>query len=180
MSSVTAAGSQIGMMSPRERLQQVLESQIASGEIAATDESALESALDTIDEAMKSGASSTASTPPKPGDMEDKIAALIDRQVEAGTLTSDQAEELKELFASAAPQGDRGPVGAGGPPPPPPQGGTDEASGASSSTSADQLASLLADFLKQLRETTAGTAGYSTDGSSKTTSASALVLDKTA
>ncbi len=180
MTSVTAAGANPTMMSPRERLQQELESRVSSGTIAGTDETAIETALDAIDEAMKASRSSGTGTPPKPGEIEDKIAALIDGQVEEGTLTADQGEELKGLFASAAPQPGGGPRGPGGPPPGPPPGEGGDATETGSSTASSDLATLLADFLKQLRDAAGSTTGYGTDGSSTTSGVGALVLDTTA
>ena len=178
MTSVTAAGTTPTISSPRERLQQELQSRVASGTIAGTDETAIETALDAIDEAMKSERAS--GTRPKPGEIEDRISALIDRQVEEGTLTTDQAEDLKELFASAAPQAGGSPRGPGGPPPGPPPGEGEDAGEASSSTASSDLATLLADFLKQLRDAAGSTTGYGTDGSTTTSGVGALVLDTTA
>ena len=71
MTSITATQSHQTMMSPRERLQKELESEISSGTIAASDQTALSSALDAIDEAMEasrsSGSSGTRSTESAPG-----------------------------------------------------------------------------------------------------------------
>ncbi len=39
------------------------------------------------------------SGPPAPGDIKAKIDSLIQGQVDSGGLTSDQANELKQLFA---------------------------------------------------------------------------------
>lgn len=187
MTSITATQSHQTMMSPRERLQKELESEISSGTIAASDETALTAALDAIDEAMEasrpSGTGATRGAPPKPEEMQEKIESLIDQQVEDGTLTSEQADELKELFANAAPKGGPGgPGGAGGPPPPPPEGEEEEASSTTSASSSSKtdMAKLLEDFLKQLQEKKGSTTAYGTDGTSTSSGIMALVLDTTA
>lgn len=178
MTSVTATQTQHGPASPRDRLQAQLETEISSGSIRSADRTALETALDAIDEAMQAnGSTSTTGTRTSPDEMHSKLQSLIDQQVKDGGLTSDQADELKQLFADAAPKG--GPGGAGGPPPPPPQGET-ESSDSSSSSSSTDLASLLAEFLKQVQARTSSTTGYGTDGSSSTSAAKALVLDTSA
>lgn len=189
MTSITATQSHQAMMSPRERLQKELKSEISSGTIASSDQTALSSALDAIDQAMEAsrtagsgGTSGTKSAPPKPEEMQEKIESLIDQQVEDGTLTSDQADELKQLFANAAPQGGPGgPGGAGGPPPPPPEGEEDSASSTtSSSSSKTDMAKLLEDFLKQLQEKKGTTTSYGTSGTSTASGLMALVLDTSA
>lgn len=177
MSSVTATNTHPAMASPRERLQAELESEISSGTIAESDRSAIETALDAIDETMRSTRPTASAASGKPEDMAQKLADLVDEQVDAGTLTSDQATELKQLFAEAAPQGGPGgPGGAGGPPPPPPEG--DASDTGTSTTSSGDIASLLADFLDQLRTRMSSATGYATDGSSTSSSISSLVLDR--
>lgn len=179
MTSLDATQGRPPMMSPRERLQKELESEVASGSVSSSDAAVLATALDEIDETLKADAASAASgTRPTPGDMEKKIAGLIDQQVEDGTLTSEQAEELKALFESAAPP--HGPEGAGGgrgPGGPPPPQTWEEADASSASL---DIASLLKDFLKHLQEAKGTTTGYATDGSSTTSTPTALVLDATA
>ncbi len=182
MTSITATQSHHQMMSPRERLQKELDAEISSGTVQASDRTALETALDAIDETMQASRPTRGSDgPPKPEEMQQKISDLVDQQVEAGTLTSDQADELKQLFAAAAPQGGPGgPGGAGGPPPPPPQDeSSDTSSSSASSSSATDVLKLLEDFLKQLQEKKGTTTAYGTDGSSNASSVTALVLDAT-
>jgi hypothetical protein len=97
--SSSSFGSQ--RLSPREMLQNTLASQVSTGEVSASDQSALSSALDTIDAAMKAergSFSATRTAPPSPDEAKAKIDSLIAEQVEAGTLTEDQAAELKEIF----------------------------------------------------------------------------------
>ena len=144
-------------ISMQDRLQKELAGGISSGTISESDENALSDAIDAIDEAMRSDASSTAS-PSSPEETKAKIQSLIDEQVEAGTLTSEQADELSSLFENAAPQGDRGA--------PPPNGGQDGSQA-------------LDDFLSSLRAQST-TSGYGASGSASTGEASALVYDTTA
>lgn len=179
MTSLNATQAHPPMMSPRERLQKELESEVASGSVSTSDASALSTALDAIDETLKADATSASSgTRPTPGDMEKKIAALIDQQVEDGTLTADQADELKSLFENAAENG--GPRGAGGPPPPPPGGEEARGETDAASPTADDLTQLLQAFLAHVKQATGSTTGYATDGTAATSTPTALVLDQTA
>ncbi|MES1973964.1 MAG: hypothetical protein V4472_16015 [Pseudomonadota bacterium] len=102
-------------------------------------------ALDSIDSTLSSAGTASGSGT----SMKDRIDSLIEQQVSKGTLTDDQAAELKTLFAQGAPgngpppggndqsastdsidalsgaqgpggpRGPGGPGGPGGPPPPP-------------------------------------------------------------
>ena len=177
MSSIPATPSHPQMISPRERIQEELESGISSGAIRADDQTALETALDAIDEAMRQSRPSEGSgRPASPDEMSRKISDLVDEQAAAGTLTTDQADELKKLFTAAPQEGAGGPGGPGGPPPPPPEG---EPSSETSSSSSTDLMKLLEDFLKQLQETKSTSTAYGTDGASSTADVTALVLDTT-
>ena len=184
MTSITGTQAHHTMMSPRERLQKELESEISSGTIKASDETSLEAALDAIDEAMEASRPTAGSSGGRgaaaPEDMKAKIDGLIDDQVEDGTLTADQADALKQLFANAAPQGGPGgPGGAGGPPPPPPEDEETTSSTTASSSKTD-IASLLQDFLEQLQNKKGSTSAYGTDGASTGSGLMALVLDTSA
>lgn len=160
-----------GSTSPLARMQASLSSAISAGTIASSDQDALSSALTAIDKSMKSERSK--------GNPKEKIDGLIDAQVSAGSLTSDQASELKDLFASNAPKGGAGgpggPGGAGGPPPPPPG---DDSSTTDSSSSDGQVQQLLTNFLNQLKESL-GTTGYGASGTTSSASR-ALVVDTNA
>ena len=160
MTSVSGA-SAMAFKSPLERLQTELQSQATSGTVKSADVNALSAALDSIDSVMKQGPSAESgqrSGRPSPTEMTDKINSLIDDQVSSGKLTSDQADELKGVFAAAMPSGGPGgpggPGGAGGPPPgPPPDGaeGTDRTSSSDSTDSSDLLSQLL-EMLQQAQE----------------------------
>lgn len=158
--------------SPRDRLQSELQSAIQSGEIASTDESALSTALDTIDSTLRAerGSGGGRTAPPSPDEMKEKISGLIDEQVEAGTLTEEQASALEEVFANVFANGPGGP-----PPPPPPEEGADTGGvSATGSTGTDQLA----DLLKQLQQALKGGSDYGADGSSASgEDTTGLILD---
>lgn len=159
--------------SPRDRLQTELQSAIAAGEISSTDESALSSALDSIDSTLRSERSSSGqrTAPPSPEEMQAKISGLIQDQVEAGTLTEEQAAALEDVFESAFAGGPGGAKGAGGPPPPPP---SDESSSSGASGETDMLAELL----KQLQEALKSKNDYGSSGTTTSSDAAAgLVLD---
>ena len=94
MTSITSSMSTgLSMMDSR------IDRAAATGKVSATDQTALESALGTI-QSQLSASSADASTTPT--DMKDKIDTLIQGQVTAGTLTSDQASELQGFFAQGA------------------------------------------------------------------------------
>src|SRR3954469_4161740 len=111
-------------VSPRDMLQNELASEVSSGQISSADKDALSAALDSIDTAMKGQRPAGGGKPPSPDEMQSKISDLIQSQVDSGALTSDQANELKTVFANAMPKG--GPGGPGGAGGPPPTDGTDQ------------------------------------------------------
>jgi hypothetical protein len=95
-------------MSPRAMMDKRIDSAAKAGTISATDETALESALDSIDSALGAGASSstasTATSKLDPSGMKDRIDSLINDQVQSGALTQDQATTLQSLFAQGGPK----------------------------------------------------------------------------
>jgi hypothetical protein len=165
-------------MSPLDRLQNELASEVSSGQISSADKDALSAALDSIDTAMKGQRPAGGGKPPSPDEMQSKISDLIQSQVDSGALTSDQANELKSVFANAMPKG--GPGGPGGAGGPPPTDGTDQSSDTSqtsdSSSSDDDVAKLLSDFLQSLQDSNSSTS-YSQSGDTLLSQISSLVVD---
>lgn len=144
---------------PQQSIKDQLDEQVAAGEITSDDEDAMLSALEAIkDDMAPDGLPAPGSEPPSKEEMQAKLEGLLSDQVEAGTLTQDQADELAELFES----------GDVGPPPPPPGDGPGEAGG-SGSDSEDLIAKLLEDLQQQT--------GYSESGDSTSNSASSLLVD---
>jgi hypothetical protein len=155
---------------------------VSAGTVSSSDESALSSALTSINNSLtadqsSSGSQAAGSTGDSgPGDIKSKINNLIQAQVSSGALTSDQATELQNLFSNTfgngpggsggqgGPGGPGGPQGFGGPPPGPPPGGSSSA--ASSSASA----------LEQLLDSSSSTGSSSTDGSSSDSNSLSNVL----
>lgn len=138
MSSIGSATTSQQLFSPQKMLQDELASEVKAGTISSSDQSALSSALDDIDSAMKSSKPSAGSRP-SPDEMKSKINDLIAGEVSSGKLTSDQAEELKTVFSNAFKGGQGGaggPSGAGGAGGPPP-GGAGGAGGSKSSEDTD-------------------------------------------
>src|SRR5215467_2571127 len=119
MTSISSAGlAPSAFTSPRDLLQNELQSEVSSGAISADDQSALSSALDDIDSALKSERESDQASGagrPTHEQMQSKINDLIANEVQNGTLTSDQADELKNVFAKAFSHGGDGAGGPGGP-----------------------------------------------------------------
>ena len=145
--------------SPREMMQDRLTDAISSGSISASDKEALTSALDDIDKSLSAGTSSGTGRP-DPKAMKARIDGLIDQEVKSGTLTDDQASELKQLFAKGPGRGGPGgPEGAGGPPPDAAAPSTGESSGS------DKTTKLLEDFMKLLKEKQSGSTSYGSGGS---------------
>lgn len=169
---------------PRDRMNDRLSAAVSSGEISATDEKALSSALDSIGSSLEADRSS--GTKPS-GDMKSKMDALIQKQVDDGTLTEDQAGELKTMFAKGA-HGKHGPHGAhGGKGAAPAQDAdadtdtkTDPAATPATTTTADATTDAVSQFLKQLRDTAEDTTSYSASGDtskSSSTKSTGLVID---
>ena len=109
MTSISAASAG-NYQSPLQRLQQQLQSDVSDGTISSSDQSALSTALTDIDTALQSSRSSDQSsgTRPSKDEMKSKIDDLIANEVSNGTLTSDQADELKNVFQSAFAKGPGG------------------------------------------------------------------------
>jgi hypothetical protein len=179
MSSVSSLGSsQYTYNSPLQQLEAELQSEVSAGTVSSSDESALSSALTSINNSLtadqsSSGSQAAGSTGDSgPGDIKSKINNLIQAQVSSGALTSDQATELQNLFSNTfgngpggsggqgGPGGPGGPQGFGGPPPgPPPSGGSSSASA-----------------LEQLLDSSSSTDASSTDGSSSDSNSLSNVL----
>ncbi len=190
ISGSTAANTVSQMFRPppggRERIDDRIEQGVSSGSISATDATALNSALDSIDASLSSdgatsstGSSGRASRP-DPAAMKEKIDGLIADQVSAGTLTSDPADTLKSLFSGGGDEA-RGAGGPGGPGGPPPSNaaGSDGASDGSYASDVNAAASkLISDFLSQLQSSLGSSGGYgSTGASSASRTATSLVMD---
>jgi hypothetical protein len=117
MTSISAASSS-GYQSPLHLLQAELRSEVNSGAVSSSDQSALSSALTDINSALQGGGSggSTGSTdaPPSnvaPGDIKSKIDSLIAGEVSSGKLTAQQGSELQGVFQNAFGSGANGSSG---------------------------------------------------------------------
>ena len=192
ISSVLSSFQSHAPKSPGDRMQSMLQSAVSSGSVSATDQTALSGAIDDIGSALRAGASSTsasasASTTTSttdtsdPTTMKDKVAGLIDKEVSDGKLTTDQATELKNLFANAAVKmaghhhGPR-PAASDG------ASATDTSTASSSDTLTTDLASAandaisaLTSFLDKLKDAAKSNAVYGSKGSSSSDISSLLV-----
>jgi hypothetical protein len=186
---MTISATSTSAYSPLDLLKKELAKEVSSGSISSADQTALTSALTDIDSALKGGASSSSSsssssTPPSPDQMKSKIDDLIQSEVSSGKLTSDQATELKNVFANAF---SGGPGGAGGPPSSSDSststsGSSSTDSSSSSSSSTSDVQDLLKKLLEALQSSNSqSTSSYSSGGttSSSTTASKSLVLDYT-
>jgi hypothetical protein len=195
MTSISAISANT-YLSPLQRLQDELQSEVSAGTISSSDQTALSSALTDIDTALQASRASDQSsgTRPSPGDLKSKIDSLIAGEVSSGKLTSDQATELQGVFKAAfangpggagGPGGPGGPGGAGGPPPGPPpsdgasSGASSDGTGSSDSTSSTSSADdLLKEFLQLLQNSLSSSTSYSATGSGDSSSSlSALLID---
>ncbi|MGY2050366.1 hypothetical protein [Methylobacterium sp. JK268] len=185
MTAISAASQQY---SPQQRLLDQLSRQEQSGAISATDGQALSAAIDDIGTSLGQGSSTGSSARLDPSQAKSRIDDLIAGEVDKGTLTSAQADELKSLFAKG-PHGGGHPHGVGGDPDQDgggidPAAGTDgtasTASTSASGTGATSTSDLLSSFIKQLQDAQAQTQS-STYGQSGTTGSSsvsaALLID---
>jgi hypothetical protein len=176
MTSISATSS--SAYSPLDLLKNELTKEVSAGTISSSDESALSSALDDIDSALKSqGSGSSSSTPPSPDEMQSKIDDLIQNEVSSGKLTSDQASELKNVFANTF---------SGGAGAPPPDASSDSSttsstdSSSSSSSSSTSTADLMKELIAILQNATSQSTSYSSSGStSSSSSSSSLLVDYT-
>ncbi|WP_299473555.1 hypothetical protein [uncultured Roseibium sp.] len=85
--------------SPRDQVASTLEAKVETGEISAEDSEAMLSALDAMHEERKaSGPPDFASGPPSREELTAKFDSLLSGQVDAGTLSQDQADQLSTLF----------------------------------------------------------------------------------
>lgn len=165
--------------SPLDLLKQELAKEVSSGTVSSTDETALSSALDDIDSALKSqtGSSSTG-TPPSPDQMQSKIDSLIDNEVSSGKLTADQAKELKAVFANTFAGGPGGAASA--------SSASNDASSTDSSSSSSNTTADIEELLKTLLEALQNsdkqtTSSYSANGTNaSSTTSTSLVLDYSA
>lgn len=157
--------------SPRATMDARISAAASSGSISSTDQTALESALDNIGQSLASG-----DDKPTSG-IKDRIDDLIQQQVDAGKLTSDQAKELQGFFA-------QGRDGAGGEEghgmhgmghhhhhAAPPSSGDDNSTGATDTASAAKQLDTLISFLQQLRSSLTSSTYGGASGSSSSSSA---------
>ena len=188
MTSISAT-SNPSYQSPLQKLHAELQSEVNSGAISSSDQTALSSALNDIDASLKSdqASTSTGTQQSPPGDLKSKIDNLIAGEVSSGKLTSAQATELKNVFQTAFAHGHHGG--------PPPSDGSDSSSadgsstssttdGSSSSDSSTSIADALQQFLQSLQSslsgsssTSYGATGNASTATSSGTSFSALLID---
>ena len=214
MTSVSASNSLSQLVSTQRpqhhgggtaRISDAIDAGESSGQISATDATALTSALDSIDSSLSADRASSSGAGSSgarldPSQMKDRIDGLIADQVSAGTLTSDQAATLKQLFAqgpgggrdgavSGAGAGEAGGIARNRPPPPPPPGDSasldasgqtsspDDLIGSSSSTASRSANDLLTSFIQQLQQSQPSAAGYTGSGSGGSRVSAALLVD---
>ncbi|MCJ2048705.1 hypothetical protein [Methylobacterium sp. J-070] len=188
MSTVSTAPSQplaprwSAQDSPGARMSDTISRAVSAGTLSGADATALTGAVASIDSSLsadRAGSSSAGATQARldPSTLQDRIDGLISDQVSGGSLTDDQATELKALFAShgrsteasATSRGDGTPSG------PPPGAAADASSPSRSGTATTN--DLLATFVHQLQSSQSAGAGYGAAGTSTATTSAALLFD---
>lgn len=184
------------------RVARTIDSEVSAGTLSASDGTALTKALSAIDTSLSADRSAATGagggqTGPAdqtqrldPSQLQAKVGGLIDAQVSGGTLTSGQADALKQIFAGGGTDAAQGTAGARKG-----HGGhrhaadssastTDATTSGTSATATDATAtggttSLLDSFIKQLQATQTTATGYTAPGSaaSRSTTSAALLLD---
>src|SRR5437868_4206432 len=186
MTSISALSS-TSYQSPLQKLQAELQSEVNSGAISSSDQTALSSALSDIDTSLQQSRAGDQSSGTKaaPGDLKAKIDDLIAGEVSSGKLTSDQATELQGVFKAAfgnGAGGSGGPGGAGGPPPggPPPADSSSSADATDTSSGTSTIADILQQFLQSLQSSLSSSTSYGATGNASSdanSSFSALLID---
>ena len=108
MTSISSVGFGVPP-SPFERVQNTLKRDVNAGSISAADETALTAAISDIGSQLQAGGSSATAAPgapntagpTQPASMKDRVDSAIANEVSSGKLTSDQATELRQVFAQA-------------------------------------------------------------------------------
>lgn len=180
--------SSVQSFSPLAMMDARISAATSAGSISTEDQNALKKALDSIDASITSERSSGARPT---GDVKAKIDSLIEQQVKSGTLTEDQAKELKDFFAegpgamngASGAQGMGAMGGMGGMPPPPPPGmESSDSSDSEDSSDTDITAEMnkqieaLMTFLKELQSSLSNGL-YGENSSSSSAGNTGLVVD---
>lgn len=176
--STTSAGA--SQSAGKVGVRRVLRDEVADGTLSETDFSAISSALKNIRSA-RSDAGSTSGDTKKP-----RFDDLVAEQVQAGNLTSDQAQELLDAKATAKAASSDGQTGVAA------TGGGHRhrhaqdatASSTTSSTSTGDAAATMQQFVAALQNAGSATAAYDQSGSNAASTAagvpSALLIDTVA
>lgn len=139
--------------SPISLLQAQLSSGVSSGKIKAADQNALSSALSDIDSSLQSSGLNGAA--PSKSTIED----LISKEVSSGKLTTDQGNELQQVFGSFA------------------ANGSSASSTSSGSSSSSNSSDLIGEFMKELKNSSV--TGYGSSGVASSSLTSVLLDLKT-
>jgi hypothetical protein len=173
MTSISATSSS-AYLTPLQKLQNELQTEVSSGAVNSSDQTALSSALTDINSSLQSGGSNGSSgqsggAQSAPGDLKSKIDNLIAGEVSSGKLTSDQATKLQDVFKATFANGAGGAGGAGGAHGhhgghggPPPADGSSSTDSTSSSSGTTSTADIVQQFLQSLQNSLSTSASSST------------------
>lgn len=145
--------------SPRDQVASTLEAKVETGEISEEDSEAMLSALEAMHEERKaSGLTDFASGPPSREEITAKFDSLLSGQVDAGTLSQDQADQLSTLFE----EGEIGPQAS--------HGGFSSAGG-------QDLNALIQEFMASVLEQVQTGTSYDQSGETSSASTASLLAD---
>ena len=102
--------------SPRDVAVSNLTAQVEAGEISTEDQDAILEALDAMHAERAENAPAPGTPPPSKEEVQANFESMLSDQVEAGTLTQDQADHLTEMFEAGELGRPKGPPPAGGMP----------------------------------------------------------------
>jgi hypothetical protein len=150
-------------------MQTRLQSAVSNGTVNASDQNALSSALTNIGNQLQ--------PPSSGGSMQSQVSGLIDGEVSNGKLTTDQANELKAVFAKAAGKMHGHHHGGGAAPADPtdPTTASSTDSTTTLATAANSAVQSLTDFLGEIRTAISSNSPYAANGTQSGSLASTLL-----
>ena len=149
--------------SPRDQVVNNLSAQVEAGEISSEDQEAMLDALDAIHaQRQATEKPDFSSGPPAKEEVLAKFETMLSDQVDAGTISQEQADHLSEMFEDGglSNPGHAGPLG--------------QAPGAQSE---EQSGAMMEELMKVVLEQLQGSSNYDGNGDRASSSVSSLLAD---
>lgn len=145
--------------SPRDQVVSNLSSQVEAGEITADDQEAVIEALDAIQTQREATERPDFSSgPPSSDEVQARFETLLSDQVDAGTISQEQADHLSEMFE----EGDLG---------------KPEHAGPFEQSSTGQSGAVMEELMNAVLEQLQGSSGYDDSGDRSSANVSSLLAD---